>query len=125
MLAWDRRVLPGRAVRLVRHLLDGSVFPGGQHVRLPLVSRHEGVHPFPRAQAPARLHLLLPGKQREQDPEPDPAEFPAEYGGDPGVLSGQGDRHGVSVEPWQPLRPRGGAHRRRHRMAAEPIGLAK
>ena len=73
----------------------------------------------------AGLHVLLPGGQGEQDPEPDPAECPAEYGGDPGVLSGQGDRHGVSVEPWQPLRPRGGAHRRRHCLAAEPIVLAK
>ena len=46
-LAVHRRIFSGRAVCPLRHLPDGSVFPGGQHVRLPLVSRHEGVHLHP------------------------------------------------------------------------------
>ena len=125
VLAGDRRILPGRTVCPVRHLPDGPIFPGGQHVRLSLVPRHEGVHLLPRAQAPAGLRLLLPWRQGEQDSEPRPAECPTEHGGDPVLLSGQGDQHNISVESWQPLRPCCGAHRCRYCLAAEPIGLVK
>lgn len=37
-MAWDRRVLSGRAVCPVRHLPDGCVLQGGVHVRFPVVS---------------------------------------------------------------------------------------
>ena len=45
-LAWSRRVFAGMAVCLVCRVPDRLVLPCGQHVRLPLVSRDEGVSFF-------------------------------------------------------------------------------
>ena len=42
-LAWSRMVFAGRAVCLVCRVPDRLVLPCGQHVRLPMVSRDEGV----------------------------------------------------------------------------------
>ena len=42
LLAGDRRIFSGWVVCAVRHLPDGPVFPGGQHVRFPLVTWDEG-----------------------------------------------------------------------------------
>lgn len=46
-VAGDRRVFSGRSVCVVCHLLDRSLFQGGQHVRFPLVSQCERVYLLP------------------------------------------------------------------------------
>ena len=68
--AWrgDRWILFGWPIRPVRHLPDRCVLTGGVHVWLLVVSWFQRVHLLPRAEASAGLHLLLPGRQRGQDP---------------------------------------------------------
>lgn len=43
-------------------LSDGHIFPGGQHLRLPVVSRMEGICPHAPAKTTAGLCILLLGR---------------------------------------------------------------
>lgn len=113
---------PWRAVRLVCHLPDGCVLPGGVHVRFSVVSWFQGVRLLPRAEALGGLHILLPGGQGGQDPQSGPENRSGEHRGDPCPLSGSGDRHGVPTESRQPLRPGDRAHRGRYPVVAGQVG---
>ena len=53
---------------------------------------------FSRAKASTGLHIFLPGEQGEQNQKSSSAERQAEHGRAPFLLSGQGDRNGVSAK---------------------------
>ena len=69
-MAWDRRVLSGRAVRPVRHLPDRCVLTGRVYVRILVVSRFQGIRLFPRTETPAGLHLFLFGDKEAKTRNP-------------------------------------------------------
>ena len=111
-IAGDCWVLAGWPVCPVRRLPDGCVLTGGVHVRFPVVSWFQGIRPFPRAEAPAGLHLLLSGGQRGQDSQSGSENSTGKYRGDPGFLPGRGHRHSVPAEFWKPFCPGDRAGRR-------------
>ena len=67
-MARNCRLLSGWTVFRILHLSDRCVLPGGMYVRVSVVSRFQRIHLFSRAKAPAGLHILLPGRQRGQNP---------------------------------------------------------
>ena len=79
-------------------------------------------HLLPRAEAPARLHLFLSGRQRGQDPQSSPENSSGKYRGDPDLLPEQGHRHGAPAESRESLRPGDRADHCGHSVAVEQIG---
>lgn len=112
----------GWSVRPVCHLPGRCVLTGEVYVRLPVVSWLQSVQLLPRAEALARLHLLLPGGQRGQNPQSSPENSSGKYRGDPGFLPKQRYRHRVPDESRKPLCPRDRADGGRYPVAAEHIG---
>ena len=93
-------------------LSDGCVLTGGVHVWLLVVSWFQRVHLLPRAEAPAGLHLFLPGGQGGQDTQSGSENSSGEYRGNLGFLPGRGHRHSVPAEFWKPFCPGDRAGRR-------------